>query len=243
MASYTHISRDPDNAVGLRREFFHTQTPALFTGIQPNDYSAITSRGRVRTFGRGEMLHLKGESVQQVLLLTAGYAKVTQFGATGAEVILRLGVPGDVLGASGLFSAGLHCTTAQAFRPCKTLSWDARVFRILMETYPVVHQNMARILGEELMELEERFLEVATEKVSSRLARQLLRLQEKMGRVINGEVELQLSREELAQMTGTTLFTVSRILSAWETEGIVKPAREVVVIRDRESLRLISSEA
>lgn len=243
MASYIHISRDPDNSVGLRRDFIHAQTPALFTGIQPNEYSAIASGARVRTFARGEMLHLKGESVQQVLLLTSGYVKVTQFGSSGSEVILRLGVPGDVLGASGLFSAGLHCTTAQAFRPCKTLSWDARVFRVLMETYPIVHQNMARILGEELMELEERFLEVATEKVSSRLARQLLRLQQKMGRKINGEIALQLSREELAQMTGTTLFTVSRILSAWEADGVVKPAREVVVILDCESLRLISSEA
>jgi CRP-like cAMP-binding protein len=60
-----------------------------------------------------------------------------------------------------------------------------------------------------------------------------------MGRPVNGLVEVGLSREELAQMTGTTLFTVSRLLSAWETDGIVRPRREAVAICDEQALRAI----
>jgi CRP-like cAMP-binding protein len=60
-----------------------------------------------------------------------------------------------------------------------------------------------------------------------------------MGQPVNGTVEVSLSRGELAQMTGTTLFTVSRLLSAWEADGIVKPRREAVAICDVESLRAL----
>jgi CRP-like cAMP-binding protein len=118
--------------------------------------------------------------------------------------------------------------------------WDAAAFEALVERFPVLHQNMARILGGHLLELEERFREVATERVGPRVARQVLRMMEQIGKPVNGGVEIGLSREELAQMTGTTLFTVSRLLSAWETRGIVRLGREVVMICDVRSLRAIA---
>src|ERR1035441_9985609 len=74
-----------------------------------------------------------------------------------------------------------------------------------------------------------------------RVARQLLRLEEQIGRRVNGAIEIGLSREELAQMTGTTLFTVSRLFSAWEALGMVRPGRESVSIRDVPMLRAIGS--
>ncbi len=218
------------------------EQPPLFSGISPSDYAAISAAAYVKVFARGEMLYLKGDSVQQVVLLTSGIVKVTQTGLSGTEVILRLGVRGDVMGAAGLLSRGRHDTTVQAFRLCRALSWDARVFKALVDRFPILHQNMARILSEDLLELEERFREVATEKVGSRVARQLVRLRERIGRPNNGVVEVGLSREELAQMTGTTLFTVSRLLSAWEATGIVRPSREAVTICDIEALRAISEQ-
>jgi CRP-like cAMP-binding protein len=213
----------------------------LFSGILPGDYSGISAIARVKTFARGEMLYLEGDSVNQVLLLTAGFVKVTQVGNTGAEVIIRLCGPGDVLGVSGLLSTLPHRTTAQAFRDCRALVWEAHTFHALVGRYPVLHENMVRILGADLLELEVRFREVATERVGPRVARQLVRLLEQIGRPAgNGEMEVNLSREDLAQMTGTTLFTVSRLLSAWEARGMVRPRREAVAICDVQSLRELS---
>jgi CRP-like cAMP-binding protein len=216
--------------------------PPLFSGILAGDYAEISAAARLKEFTRAEMLYFAGDSVQQVLLVTSGFVKITQLGFTGAEVILRLGAPGDVIGAADLFSIGKHGTTAQAFRPCRALVWDAVTFKTLVDRFPVLHQNMVRILGEHLLELEERFREVATERVGPRVARQLLRLQERIGREVNGAIELCISREELAQMTGTTLFTVSRLLSAWEARGMVAARREVVMICDVRSLRAVSEE-
>jgi CRP/FNR family transcriptional regulator, nitrogen oxide reductase regulator len=217
--------------------------PPLFSGILAEDYARIAAAARVKEFVRGEMLYIGGDSVSQVLLLTSGFAKISQFGLSGMEVILRLSVPGDVLGAMGLFTTGLHFTTAQAFRMCRALVWDAPTFRALVTRYPVLHQNMVKILSEDLLELQERFREVATERVAPRVARQLVRLLKRIGRSVNGAVEVSLTREELAQMTGTTLFTVSRLLSAWEERGMVKPRREGVTICDVPLLRAMSEES
>lgn len=212
----------------------------LFAGILPCEYAGICSTARVKEFARGEMLYMEGDSVRQVLLLTSGIVKITQLGPGGTEAILRLGVPGDILDTASLFSAGRHCATAQAFRTCKALVWEAPTFKTVVERFPVLYQNMVQVLGDHLLELEERFREVATERVAPRVARQLVRLQEKIGRSVNGVVEIGLSRHELAQMTGTTLFTVSRLLSAWEARGMVSARRESVTICDIESLRAIS---
>ena len=216
------------------------QPPPLFAGITPADYSSIAAAARVREFERGEMLFIEGDSVQQVLLLTSGFAKINKLGLSGTEVILRFSAPGDVMGAVGLFSTGRHCTTAQSFRVCRALAWEPPAFKALAERFPVLHQNMARIVGGELLELEERFREVATERVAPRVARQLVRLLDKIGRRVEDGIEISLSREELAQMTGTTLFTVSRLLSAWEERGMVKPRREGVTICDVPALNAIS---
>ena len=218
-----------------------TERSPLFCGISPGDYPELSATARVKDFARGDMLYIEGDSVKSVLLITAGFVKITQLGNSGTEVIIRFCGPGDVLGAVGLFTTVPHRTTAQAFRQCQVLVWEASVFRTLVNKYPVLHQNMARILGDDLLELEVRFREVATERVGPRVARQLVRLLGQIGRpVSNGDIEVCLSREDLAQMTGTTLFTVSRLLSSWQARGMVKPRREAVAICDVQSLREIT---
>lgn len=212
-------------------------SPGLFAGILPADYAYIYASARPKSFDRGEILFVRDEPVRQVYLITSGVVKIANHGDDGSEVILRLGVPGDVLGAAGLLASGKHDTTAQAFRSCKALLWEDRAFRPLADQFPVLHQNISRILRDDLVELGERFGELATEKVAFRLSRQLLRLIDRIGRKTNGQVEISLSREELAQMTGTTLFTVSRLLSRWEDAGILRLSRESVTVLDEKSLR------
>jgi CRP-like cAMP-binding protein len=219
------------------------ESAPLFTGVPPEDFRRISAKARLKRFARGEMLYLEGDTVKQVLLLISGSVKITQLGPKGIEVILRLGVSGDALDVVSLFSPGRHCTTAQAVRACGALVWDAGIFQALMECVPVLYQNMIRFTCGHLRELEERFRELATERVAPRVARQLIRLHEQVGSRPKGEVEIGLSREGLAQMTGTSLFTVSRLLSAWETDGLVNSRRESVMISDVRSLRRVFEES
>ena len=84
--------------------------------------------------------------------------------------------------------------------------------------------------------LEERFREVSTEKVAARLSHEMVRLLNQVGHRVNGGVQIYLSREELAQLIGTTLFTVSRLLSDWDEQGIVSARRESVIVKNLEAL-------
>ena len=213
----------------------------LFSGLSPCDYKQISAAARVKEFKRGEVLHVQGDTVRQVLLIVSGIVKTTKLGSSGAEVILRLNGPGDVIVEGNPFCTGEHGTTAQVFRLCQALVWDALVFKARVEPFPILHQNMARIVGSHLLELEERFREMATERVGPRVARQVVRLMEQIGRSVDGTVEIGLSREEMAQMTGTTLFTVSRLFSAWESAGILVPRREAVAISNVPALLEIAA--
>jgi CRP-like cAMP-binding protein len=102
---------------------------------------------------------------------------------------------------------------------------------------------MVRSIFGQLRELEERFRELATEPVAQRLARQLIRLQEQVGSPQKGEAISGLSRKGLAHMTGTTLYTVSRLLSAWGAHGLVTSRRKSVMITDIGSLRKVIEES
>jgi len=126
---------------------------------------------------------------------------------------------------------------------CRALTWEYSRLQSLLSEHPQIRKNISRILSNRLNELEERFREVATEKVAKRVAFALLRLLKHVGKKSADGVEVSLSREELAQMTGTTLFTISRLLSKWADEGFVIPRREAVLIRDAGRLAQMGDEA
>ena len=145
--------------------------------------------------------------------------KVSQFGQNGSEVILRLSGPGELLGALGLCSGGTHCSTAQALQSLKHSSGKLRFLSLSWSAF----QSCDAILD-------------ATKKVAPRLGSQLVRLLNQIGRTVNGGVEISLSREELAQLTGMTLFTVSRLICQWEQQGIVAARRKAVLVRNLPAL-------
>jgi CRP-like cAMP-binding protein len=176
------------------------------------------------------------------MLLISGCVKLTQYGHEGSQVILRLAGEGDVIGVLGLCE-GSHCSTGQAMDASIVLIWEKEVFDSLLDRYPALHRNLIRTLDARLREMNERFREVSTQKVSPRVSSQLVRLFEQVGKPVAGNVLISLSRAELAQLTGTTLFTISRLLSHWTALGIVSPGRETVLIRDFNALVQLSHEA
>jgi CRP-like cAMP-binding protein len=125
---------------------------------------------------------------------------------------------------------------------CNALVWEYQRLQALLTQYPQIRNNISGILAGRLQELEERFREVATEKVARRLALTLLRLLKSVGKPSNEGIQVSMTREELAQMTGTTLFTISRVLSKWAEEGFVQPRREAVVVHDPERLEGVTGD-
>ena len=175
------------------------------------------------------------------MLLLSGSAKMTQFGSTGTEVILRLNRSGDVLGGFGNALKDRQCCTAETLEDCHALVWESASFEPLTDRFPLLRRNVLRILEERLRELEERFREVSTENVASRVSSQLVRLASHIGKQETEGVQVNLSQQDLAQLTGTTLFTVSRLLSQWKKDGTVTTRREAVSIHSIPALTAIST--
>jgi CRP-like cAMP-binding protein len=213
---------------------------ALFSGVSPSDCASIVSTAREKHFLGRQIIFAEGDPVRQIWLLLSGCVKVTQLGLNGDEVILKLNGPGEIVGAFGSCTRCNHCSAAQTLQPSTGLLWEAANFESALDRFPLLRRNVARVLEERLREMEERFREVSTEKVGSRLSSELIRLSKQVGRSVNGDVEISLSRADLAQMTGTTLFTVSRLLCRWKSLGIVNVRREGVSVRNVEALAQLS---
>lgn len=216
---------------------------ALFAGLTPQECAEIVSCARARSFARDELLFCQGQPVRNLILLQSGSVKHTQVGESGSEVLLRMSGTGDALHVQGDSGTCSHTCSARAMENCKAMVWESARLQALMTQYPQIRQNVSKILAGRLRELEERFREVATEKVARRLALILLRLIKQVGKPTEEGVQIFLSREELAQMTGTTLFTISRIFSRWAEEGLVTPRRESVIVNDSRRLASLRDDS
>lgn len=215
---------------------------ALFSGLTPSECREIASCANAKIFSRNEILFMQGQPVRNLVLLQSGSVKLTQLSSSGNEVILWMNGSGDAMGVQIDSKSSNHTCSARAMEQCKALVWEYTRLQILLAEYPQLRKNIAQILATRLHELEERFREVATEKVARRLALALTRLVKQVGKQTANGFEVFLSREELAQLTGTTLFTISRILSKWGELGVVTPRREAVLIHDLRRLELVSAE-
>jgi len=225
----------------LKRRVDSVQRFEAFSEIPSADCAAIVADAQEAQFHRHSTIFSEGSPATQVALLLSGCMKVTQ-GGEDQEVIVRLNGPGDMLGKLGTQTRPSHLYTTYAVQASAALVWETDAFEALMVRFPLLRRNIASMLERHLNELEVRYREVSTEKVSSRLSNLLVRLVNQVGRRIDGYVEIALSRRELAQLTGTTLFTVSRLLCQWEAQGIVSARREVVMVHDVSALTELSRE-
>ena len=208
----------------------------IFANISPPLCNEIISAGLERNFPAQQSIFFQGDAANQIFLLISGCVKLTQMTANGAEVILRLSGPSELIGDTGFGFKGPHRSTAQAMRLSRAVMWDSVTFAALVRKCPILQQNLIRIIEKNLMELEERFQEISTANVGGRLSREISRLATRVGEPANGGVKLNLSREELAQMTGTTLFTVSRMLSQWKNKGILSTGRQCLTVHNSKEL-------
>ena len=227
--------------LNLSERFKLMTASQLFAGVSTGACMQMAERARARVFARNELLFMQGELFRTVILIGSGCIKLTQLSANGNEVILAMRGACDTIDLSAGPTFRRHTLAARAVVRCQALTWNTSVVEDLMTTTPQFGGNVRCILASQLQELQERYHEMSVDRVERRLARALIRLSEKFGTVTGEGTEVSISRQELAQMTGTTLFTVSRTISKWGDLGLVLPRREAVLVLDRERLEIVSS--
>lgn len=217
---------------------------ALFTGLDSRALDEIKAAARGRREEAGTAFFREGEPALAFFVLDRGSVKLTQLTPEGHQVVLRLLGPGDAFGGVAAFGGATYPITAEAVTEASALEWPGSIMAGLMERHPKLALNAVKFVAARLHELQVQYRQLATEKVERRVARALLRLVQQAGRRIETGVliDLPLSRDDIGQMTGTTLYTVSRIISRFETEGILEAGRQRMVIRNPHALLKVADD-
>ena len=216
----------------------------LFQDVPVAGVKLALQRAVPRQLGRKQALFHEGEPAAALYLIQSGRLKLTQLSPDGQEVLVRFVGPGEICAGVAALQGSSYPVTAQAVETVRLLLWPREVLRELCDRYPQMQTNILRTITGHLQESMTRTRELATEKVPQRVARTLLRLADQAGRQVDGGVLVDhpLSRQELAEMAGTTLYTVSRLIARWEADGIVEAGRQRVTIRSRQRLAELAEE-
>jgi len=217
---------------------------SVFKDATDEDLKLFTAKGILRSIEEGEFFFFQGDPATYFYVLISGRAKLLQTSPAGQQVNLRTINEWQMFGALGAVREdATYPATAQALQQSTALAIESSFLKEMMATRPYLNINLMQLMTGYIMEMQERFRELATERVERRIALTVLRLAAQIGRRTDDKemtVELPLSRQDLAESSGTTIFTVSRVLADWERRGFVEAGRERVVIRNPHGLVQIS---
>lgn len=231
------MDHHPDLSILERTELFRGASAAAL-----RDAQAVSFRKRVAA---DEIVLRQGDAATALYVVIVGRLRAVQTTADGQQVIVRYLGPGEVAGYTTLSERSHHPGAVIAVDDTHLLGWTEPAIKELMRKHSSIAMNAVALLGERYHEMQVRLRELSTEKVEQRIAHTIVRLSQQAGRrTARGiEIAIPLSRQDLAEMSGTTLHTVSRTLSAWEEQGIVTCGRRRVVVSDLRKLASVSEEA
>jgi CRP-like cAMP-binding protein len=195
----------------------------VFRELPAEAVAELTRLARVVSLKKGQALFWQDDPAASVFLLLRGRLKVSATSADGYAVVLRLEGPGAPLGLLAALGETRYPVTAEAMEPCAIARWQGAQWQALLQRHPRVALTLLPTVLARLRAAQDQCRELATERVERRVARVVLRLVRQAGnRTSEGVlVDAALTRQELAEMAGTTLFTVSRLLSQWAADGLL----------------------
>lgn len=219
-------------AVKVDRSF--VKSLSLFERMSDAELDKFLSHASLRRVLQGEAVFKQGEFAHSFYLLLSGRLKVTQVTGDGQQFIVRVVHPGELFGFAKALRRRDYPGTATAAIESLVLCWPSELWEEFVEHNSRLAVSAIQTMGQQLEEAHTRIREMSTQEVERRVAHVILRLSLLAGRKDESGIQISfpITRQDIAEMTGTTLHTVSRILSAWEARGLVKGGRQKILIRD-----------
>jgi len=209
------------------------------------DLVLLVEKGILRSIEEGEFFFMQGDPAVFFYILIAGKAKLLQSNPSGHKVNLRTINAWELFGALGISQPNAHYpATAQALESSTVLAIESKFMQTMLETRPQIAFGLMNLMTSYIQEMQARYRELATERVEQRVANALIRLAGQSGTRSSKEagIELFFSRQDVAEMTGSTLYTISRLLSEWERNGIIETGRERIKILKPHDLVIIAGD-
>lgn len=214
-----------------------------FTGIERQDLEDLLSHARSARYEKGHHIFEQGESANAFFLLLDGHVRVVKVTPHGEQIIARYISSGELFGIAQAIGQDTYPANAVAAVDCVVLAWPGKIWQQTVKRYPTFATNTYAMIGTRLQDAQNRIVEMATERVEQRVASALLKLANQTGRKTDDGIliDFPISRQDISEMTGTTLHTVSRILSSWEQQGLVKSGRQKITVTEGHRLLMVAS--
>ena len=218
-----------------------THLPPFRSLTQPQIREVLDAAQTAR-YDAGQTVFSEGMPVERFFLLLDGHVRVQRTTAQGDQIILLHIAPGQLFGIGAALGHKTYPATAAAADDCVVLAWPNRLWPEFIARYDGFATQTYAVVGERLNDMHAVIVEMATKQVEQRVAAALLRLITQMGRKVDHgiEIDFPITRQNISDMTGSTLHTVSRLLSAWEKDGIVASEREKITVTAPHQLVLLS---
>ncbi len=216
----------------------------IFSRLAPADRTAIAAVARVQEFARGDTIFEQDSPSDAFYAIASGRVKIFKMMPSGKDVILEVFGPGDPLGAVAAYMDRPFPASASALEDTVCVIIPRAAFFRLLETQPSLVRGLLLGLTTRLVELTNRLAELTGGRIEPRFARLFVKLASQMGRPKRGGtyIPLALSRQELADLTGTTIETCIRIMSRWNKDSVVRTDKDGFVVLDRGELERLATE-
>jgi len=214
----------------------------MFAGVGGDRLDEILNEAQSLRYAKGTNVFEQDAPATSFFILLDGHLRVAKLTPAGQQVVVRFVAPGEIFGVAKAIGRTTYPATATAVVDSVALVWPSAAWPRLIEKNPALATNALQTVGSRLQDAHTRVVEMSTEQVERRVAHALLRLAKQAGRKVEEGVRIDfpISRQDVAEMTGTTLHTVSRILSAWEAQGWVEGGRQKIVIREAHKLFVLA---
>lgn len=215
---------------------------ALFSRLSPEDRRKVAEVSLVRTYEKGERVFSEGDPSDLIYTVVSGRVKIVKAIPGGKELIIEILSPGDPLGAIAAYEARPYPASAITLEDCVCVASKRAAFTNLLETCPSLVRGMLGGFSLRIIELGKRLTEITGSRVEARFAQLFLKLADRLGRPHGSGVfvPLVLSRQDLADLAGTTMETSIRIMSRWGKEGVVETLADGFVLQNRDELESLS---
>jgi CRP/FNR family transcriptional regulator, nitrogen oxide reductase regulator len=210
----------------------------LFRRVAPEDRERLAAVASVKSYDRGEHVFHEGDGSDFFYVVVTGRVKVYKIAPSGNHLILEIFGPGGPLGAVAAYESRPYPASASALEPSSCLLIPRQAFFALLEQHPSLVRGLLGSLSLRLVELTTRLAELTGGRIEVRFARLFLKLADQLGRPDRGGIfiPLALSRQELADLTGTTIETCIRIMSRWGKDEVLRTEKDGFVMLDRATL-------
>ncbi|MGH8143826.1 MAG: Crp/Fnr family transcriptional regulator [Steroidobacteraceae bacterium] len=214
----------------------------LFAGLQADALEEIAACSRVRRLAPQTRIFDQGAPAERAHALIHGSVGIFQSGGDGGQVIVRFIGPGQTFGTVALFTDRHYPAEARTLTDALEASWSEHDLLRLMDRHAGIAMNVIGIIGRRLQEVQERVRELSTQRAEQRVAHAVLRLAQQAGHdtAYGTAIEFPLRRKDLAQISGTTLHTVSRILTSWTRAGLLASDHRRLTIRSPAAIQRIA---